>query len=137
MTSTIRLPVVVAAVGLLGICAARAGHAQESGFAVDPKLAKRGQSVWQNGGCGGCHAIGKKMAGPDLAGVYERRSREWLARWLKNTDEMLATDSAAQAMLAEYNNIRMPNLNLTDADADAVLHYIAQETEKQRTRRGS
>ncbi len=68
--------------------------------------------------------------GPDLAGVLERRERAWLVRWLKEPDVMLRTDSTAKAMLAEFNNLPMPNLSLTDAEIEALLHYIAQESAK-------
>jgi len=106
--------------------------AQGSSFTVDPNLAKRGRTVYQNKGCGGCHAIGKVNAAPDLAGVYERRSSEWLHRWLKSTTEMLQTDSAAMSMLKTWKNIKMPDMKLSDADIDALMHYIAQETQKKR-----
>ena len=122
---------------LLGlVVAALAGFssvAEAQGITVDANLAKRGKTLWQNRGCMGCHSIGKgRLAGPDLAGVTERRSMDWLKRWLKNTEEMLANDSAAQAMLAEANGIKLPQVKLTDADIDAVLHYIVQETEKKK-----
>jgi len=119
--------VIVAAIA--GISSA----AQAQGFTVDAALAKRGKTLWQNKGCAACHSIGKgRMAGPDLLGVTDRRSVDWLKRWLANTTEMLATDSTAQALLADAKGIKMPNLKLTDADATAVLNYIAQETEKKK-----
>jgi mono/diheme cytochrome c family protein len=95
-------------------------------------LMKRGKMLWNNRGCGGCHGIGKKMAGPDLAGVEMRRSREWLNRWLKETDVMLASDSTAMAMMQEWNGIRMPKQNLTDGDIEAILAYMRAEEAKQR-----
>lgn len=105
--------------------------ATKAGFTVDEALAKRGKTVWVNRGCMGCHTIGKgPLAGPDLAGVIERRDLDWLKRWLKDTEQMLATDSLAQALLKEYKNTRMPNLRLSDADIDALLNFIAQESEK-------
>jgi mono/diheme cytochrome c family protein len=80
-----------------------------------------------------CHTIGGgKGAGPDLIAVHERRSIDWLTRWLKNTTEMLETDSIAKAMLVEHRNIKMPQVKLSDADINAVLHYIAERAEKQR-----
>jgi hypothetical protein len=72
------------------------------------------------------------MAGPDLAGVEMRRSREWLNRWLKETDVMLASDSTAMAMMQEWNGIRMPKQNLTDGDIEAILAYMRAEEAKQR-----
>jgi len=109
-----------------------AGMPQQGAFTVDENMAKRGKQVWERKGCFGCHQIGKPLAGPDLMGVHERRSLDWLRRWLKNTNEMLQTDSIAQAMLAEAKNQKMPQQNLSDADIDALIHYIARETNKRR-----
>lgn len=114
--------------------------AQEAaaGLTPDPAQAKKGQSLWNNRGCSGCHSIGGgKRSGPDLAGVLERRELGWLRRWLKNTTEMLETDSLAQAMLAQYNNTKMPNLRLSDAEVESLLQYIAAESEKHRQQAGS
>jgi protein SCO1/2 len=67
-----------------------------------------------------------------LLGVNERRDHDWLRRWLKTTDEMLASDSLAQAMLAEFKNVKMPNMKLSDEDIEALLNYIEQETQKKK-----
>jgi len=105
--------------------------AQQAALQVDTTAAKRGQSLFQNRGCVGCHSIGKgKRAGPDLAGVTQRRSLEWLRRWLKNPTPMFDSDSTAKALLAAFNNTRMPNLRLKDDEVDALLHYIQQESDK-------
>lgn len=97
----------------------------------DAAMAKRGQSLFSNRGCIGCHSIGGgKRSGPDLAGVTERRDLAWLRRWLKNPTVMFDTDSTAKALLAQYNNTKMPNLRLKDDEVEALLHYIAQESHK-------
>ena len=104
----------------------------------DPAQAKKGQSLWNNRGCTGCHSIGGgKRSGPDLAGVLERRELGWLRRWLKNTTEMLETDSLAQALLAQYNNTKMPNLRLSDAEVESLLQFIAAESAKHAQSAGS
>lgn len=100
--------------------------------AVDANLAKRGKMLFSNRGCGGCHTFGKKLAGPDLVGATERRDKEWLRSWLKAPDQMLATDSTAKALLAEFQNIKMPNMKLTDADVDALVNYMQQESDKKK-----
>lgn len=91
---------------------------------------KRGKMLWTNRGCGSCHGIGKKQAGPDLAGVEQRRSREWLNRWLKETDVMLTSDSTAMGLLAEWKGIKMPKQALTDQDIEALLAYLRFEEGK-------
>jgi cytochrome c551/c552 len=95
-------------------------------------LIKRGKTLWVTRGCTVCHAVGRRQAGPDLAGITARRSRDWLRRWLKDTEGMLATDSLAQAMLAEYKNQKMPGQKLSDQDVDALLAYIDGQTAKLR-----
>ena len=118
---------------LVGLVVVGAGlaTAQEAPLQVDAAAAKRGESLFQGRGCVGCHSIGKgKRAGPDLAGVTQRRSLEWLRRWLANPTPMFDTDSTAKALLAEFNNTRMPNLRLKDDEVEALLQYIQQESEK-------
>jgi mono/diheme cytochrome c family protein len=105
--------------------------AQQATLQVDAAVAKRGQTLFQNRGCIGCHSIGKgKRSGPDLAGVTQRRDLDWLRRWLKNPTPMFETDSIAKALLAEYNNTRMPNLRLKDDEIEAILQYMQQESDK-------
>jgi nitrite reductase (NO-forming) len=75
--------------------------------------------------CLACHTVGEgDKLGPDVAGVTKRRSKEWLARWLKEPDRMLQTDADAKAMLAKYKNIPMPNQSLTDAEIRQYLKYF-------------
>jgi mono/diheme cytochrome c family protein len=95
---------------------------------------KRGQTLWQVRGCAGCHSIGKGAGtgiAPDLEGVTQRRSVEWLHAWLKDTAGMLASDSTAIGMMNEYSGARMPNQKISEADTDAILAFIkATEAKK-------
>jgi nitrite reductase (NO-forming) len=93
-------------------------------------LAKRGRSLFQNKGCSTCHAVGKVLAGPNLAGVTSRRSREWINKLLTDTKNMLATDSTAQALVKEFKGVKMPEQKLAEADIDALLAYIDAEAAK-------
>jgi protein SCO1 len=92
--------------------------------------------------CATCHTIGKRMintispeiAGPDLLGVTSRRDPEWLARWIREPDAMIAEkDELALSLLKQYNGVLMPNFRLTDTDVRKVLDYIDKETEFQVT----
>lgn len=77
--------------------------------------------------CTSCHTIGGGVkVGPDLLGVTERRDAEWLARWIAEPDQMLAEgDPIATQLLADHNNVPMPNLQLSPEDVDAVIAYLA------------
>jgi len=100
--------------------------------AANDALVKRGKTLWQNRGCAGCHGIGKKNAGPDLAGVTARRSKEWLHSWLKDTANMLASDSTAQSILQEWKGMRMPGQKLSDQEIDAILAFVDAQSAKMR-----
>src|SRR5690349_10073322 len=90
---------------------------------TDPDAVK-GQLAFQSK-CLACHSIGQgKKLGPDLAGVTKRRSEAWLKRWLKEPEKMLQTDADAKAMLKEFNNIPMPNQNLSDAEIREYIKYF-------------
>jgi len=90
-----------------------------------PADVKRGKSLFESKGCNGCHSIGGgRRAGPDLKGVTERRSREWLQKWIKDPDAMLASDSTAKQLLAEAKGIKMVNAHLSDADINALIDFL-------------
>jgi mono/diheme cytochrome c family protein len=76
--------------------------------------------------CSACHKIGGgRLVGPDLKGVTERRTREWLLRFIKNSQELvLAGDPIAVKLFEEHNKIPMPPANLNDEQINAVLDYI-------------
>ena len=84
-----------------------------------------GEALFTAKGCNACHTIGGgDLVGPDLAGVTERRTEEWLTNWLTAPDQMLTSDPDAQAMLAKYNNVPMPNLGLTPDEVAALIAYM-------------
>jgi cytochrome c2 len=105
------------------------GALRASTTPVNPRLADQGATFWRNRSCDACHSIGGgRRAGPDLAGVSDRRSHGWLKRWLKNPPEMLESDSIAKDLLADAKGAKMPNLHLPDAEIDALIAYINQRS---------
>lgn len=106
-------------------------QAQAAAVSTDPAVIKKGKSLWTNKGCMGCHTIGKgRGAGPDLMGVLDRRSLDWVQRWLHNPTAMQESDSTAKALVAEFNNTKMPNLQLGDEEVTALIAYIADQGSK-------
>jgi nitrite reductase (NO-forming) len=77
--------------------------------------------------CLACHSVaggeGKKI-GPDILGTTRRHNDQWLTRWLKSPEQMIATDATAKALLQKYNNVPMPNQNLSDAEIRQYLKYF-------------
>lgn len=74
--------------------------------------------------CSACHKLtDEKLVGPGWKGVTGRHTPEWIMNFITNPDPMLNKDPKAQAML-EICLVRMPNQNLTDADARNVYEFM-------------
>jgi cytochrome c551/c552 len=94
----------------------------EVGATLDAAMAESGEKVFSVK-CSSCHKLtSEKLVGPGWRGVTTRHSPEWIMNFITNTDEMLNKDPKAQAQL-EICLVRMPNQNLTDADARAVYEF--------------
>jgi nitrite reductase (NO-forming) len=75
--------------------------------------------------CLACHSIGQgPKLGPDLAGVTGRRRDDWIAKWLTSPEKMLETDADAKALLNKFNNIPMPNQNLSGVEIQQYIKYF-------------
>ena len=76
--------------------------------------------------CSSCHKLtNEKLVGPGWAGVTSRHEPVWIMNFATNPDEMINKDPKAQAML-EICLVRMPNQNLTDAEARDVLEFMRE-----------
>jgi cytochrome c551/c552 len=90
---------------------------------LDMPMAESGLKVYDLK-CSPCHKLtDEKLVGPGWKDVTTRRTPEWIMNFSTNTDEMLNTDPAAQAMLEECL-VRMPNQSLSDEDALAVYEFM-------------
>ncbi len=90
---------------------------------IDKELAAKGEAKYSTI-CIACHMANQRMIGPALAGVYDRRSQEWVMNMIINPDKMLKEDPIAKALLKEYNNAIMLNQNLSEEDTRAVAEYL-------------
>lgn len=94
----------------------------------------RGEQIFRTR-CATCHTVtGKELAGalgPDLLGVSQRREKRWLYDWLKAPDRMInKKDPIAMEMYERYNKLAMPNMRLNKEEADVLLAYIDDETQR-------
>lgn len=93
--------------------------------------------------CSSCHVISGGLAparnaralGPDLFAVGERRDPQWLRRWLAEPDKMLAEGDPIATGMYEQFKVIMPNFRLDGKEIEALIDFMAGETE--RLRRGS
>jgi len=98
-----------------------------AGLLLSPALAqaKTGEEIF-NGVCRACHTIGGgRLVGPDLSGVSERQSEDWIVNFVQHSQDMVqAGDPAAVALFNEYNKVPMPDQPLTRAEVLSVIAYI-------------
>ena len=102
--------------------------ASDTGFALG---LQPGQSLFKKI-CAPCHTIGVgDRVGPDLRGVTERRSPEWLTRFIRSPDKVRAEkDSVALETAARFPGVRMPNLGLTDLDVIDLIFYLKSQNDR-------
>lgn len=81
-----------------------------------------------NSNCAACHALDRKGIGPALRDVGAKYDRDWLYRWIRNSQEMVAAgDKDAVKIFEEYNgSVMTPFPQLSDADIDNILAYTDQ-----------
>ena len=86
--------------------------------------AKRGEEAFNEGGCGGCHVIGKVSSGPDLTGVLQRHENgeKWVADFIKDPKSKYK-DPYVESMI-NYFNLRMPNQGMSDQQIKDIIEYF-------------
>ncbi len=97
--------------------------------AAPTQLAEKGEALFQQK-CAACHTIGKgRLVGPDLQGVGQRVSRDWMERFIAAPSKMFAAkDPNALKLLKEFS-IPMPDLGLSKEEVDAMVGYLEGPTE--------
>ena len=91
---------------------------------VDPKVAE-GKKLFKTN-CAACHKLDKKLVGPPLKGITEKRETAWLHKWIKDNNALRASGDALAKQVFEENN-KMPMTTfpqLKDSDIDKILAYL-------------
>ena len=93
---------------------------------VDEVRQKEGKKLFKSL-CASCHKLDRKLIGPALGGVEERRENDWLKAWIKNNAELRASgDADAIAIFEEYNGSNMTAFpQLSDKNVDDILYYTS------------
>jgi cytochrome c2 len=90
---------------------------------LDAAKAAEGKKVYDIK-CSSCHKLtDEKLVGPGWKGVTQRHEPVWIMNFVTNPDAMLEKDPSARAML-EICLVRMPNQNLSDADARNIFEFM-------------
>ena len=85
---------------------------------------RAGARVFLTKGCVRCHQLSQGYAdGPDLRGVTNRRSCDWVVALLTDTENMIQTDPDLQQLRIEHF-LDMPDHKLSVLDARALYAYL-------------
>ncbi len=102
---------------------AEGGETAAAGLEGD--VAKGGSLFKSN--CSSCHDTGTtKSVGPGLKDIHKKHDFAWLAKWIRNSQAMIAAgDPDAIKIYNEYNKIPMTSFpTLSDDDVKDILAYI-------------
>ena len=86
-----------------------------------------GESLFK-ANCAACHKLDSKSVGPALRGVADLFDRDWLHKWIRNSQALIASgDPTAVKLFEENNRAVMPAFpGLSDTDIDNILAYTSQ-----------
>lgn len=81
--------------------------------------------------CASCHAVDKKLVGPALRGIRERRDINWIGNFVHSSQTMIKNgDPDAVALFNEYNKTVMPDHpDLSTDQIGSILAYIKMKSE--------
>ncbi len=88
------------------------------------EAARRGHEAYLEGGCNGCHVIGKVSSGPDLVGVLQRHQNgeKWVKEWILHPEKMY--NNPYIKSMTNYFNLRMPNQGMTEQQVNDIIEYL-------------
>jgi len=83
--------------------------------------------------CAACHTIGKgRLVGPDLSLVYEKREPDWLIKFIRSSQKMVKEgDPDAVSLFKEFNQVPMPDNNLSDNEIISIIDFIKSSDSKE------
>jgi nitrous-oxide reductase len=86
--------------------------------------AARGEKTFAEGGCNGCHVIGKVSSGPDLTGVLQRHENgeKWVADFILDPEKMYE-EPYVKGMI-DYFKLKMPNQHMSEKETKDIIEYL-------------
>lgn len=95
---------------------------------LDAALAAEGADFFKLK-CSACHKMEGRYVGPELGAVANTRSPAYLMNMMLNPAEMIEKHPEAKKKFAEFMT-PMPDQNLSEDEARAILEYLRSEAEK-------
>lgn len=79
--------------------------------------------------CAACHNVNKVLTGPALAGVDQRRSIDWIIKFVQSSQSVIkGGDKVAADLFQKFNKVVMPDhTDLTSDNIKSVVEYIKSQ----------
>ncbi len=90
---------------------------------INEAMVKEGKNIF-NSKCFACHRLDTKLVGPALTPIVKKTNAVFLMNYLLNTTEMQKKEPELKKLIKEYNGVVMPEQNLNEKQARAVLEYL-------------
>ena len=108
--------------------------AQADQVPTDQAIIDQGGALFKDWGCNTCHAVERKVVGPALQGIYDRRELPWLYSFIRNSSQVIGSgDEYAVNLYNEYNNLQMPNHDLADEEILSIIAWVKYTAENPAT----
>jgi cytochrome c551/c552 len=91
---------------------------------VDPVLASKGKSLFNQRACNTCHLMAARLVGPPLGPVPRQRSAAWILAMIQRPAEMTRSDPIAKQLFQEYKVQMVLSRSVSGDEARALLEYI-------------
>lgn len=101
-------------------------------IAMDTLMFTKGKEAFKMN-CATCHNIDMSAKGtaPALLGVTQRRSKDWLFSFTRNSQSMIGLgDSLALLLWKEYQPLVMTSFIMSDGYMDTLYYFIEKASEK-------
>ncbi|QLE03106.1 c-type cytochrome [Galbibacter sp. BG1] len=84
--------------------------------------------------CAACHNLDRNMTGPALRGIGDKHEKEWLYKWIKNSQALIKSgDEEAVKLWEEYKPSVMTAFpQLSNEDIDNIIAYTMQPKEEKK-----
>lgn len=89
---------------------------------IDERLVSKGKQIFDSK-CSMCHMMDQCRVGPLMKGVTQKRKPEYILNMIMNPVEMSQSNSTAGDLMQKYGS-QMPNLNISEDEARAILEYM-------------
>lgn len=98
-------------------------------FLISPNVQSQGEQLFKQK-CTACHTIGGgKLIGPDLANVRERRTEEWIIKFVQSSQSVIKSgDSIAAAVFNQHNKVVMPDQDLNANQIKSIIAYVSAKS---------